>query len=114
VANKCADCGTAAQNSGNLSIRACGPRCPTEDDPRGSYQSAGTQALVDAIRATGARQPILVPGPITPTTSANGGSTRPTTRCTSSLPASTPTRACPATRCRVGTATWPTSATRRL
>jgi endoglucanase len=62
VANKCADCGPASANVGNPELKTCAGRCPTEDHPLGSYQSAGTQDLVDTIRATGARQPILVPG----------------------------------------------------
>jgi endoglucanase len=56
--NACADCISAI----DANTRGCGRRCPTQRTPRGSYWSAGTQALVDTIRATGARQPILVPG----------------------------------------------------
>jgi hypothetical protein len=59
VPNACADCATAADDA---STRGCGRRCPTGKAPRGSYRTAGTQVLVDTIRATGARQPILVPG----------------------------------------------------
>jgi hypothetical protein len=62
VPNHCADCGLARDHRGDLNLRGCGARCPTEDNRRGSYRSAGTQSLVNAIRATGARQPILVPG----------------------------------------------------
>lgn len=58
VPNACADCPSGI----DLNTRGCGPRCPTQRRPRGSYRSAGTQELVDTIRATGARQPILVPG----------------------------------------------------
>jgi endoglucanase len=58
VPNACADCDPAI----DADTRGCGPRCPTPHRPRGSYRSAGTQELVDTIRATGARQPILVPG----------------------------------------------------
>ncbi len=56
--NSCADCleGVTSNTLG------CGRRCPTRARPLGSYRSAGTQELVDTIRATGARQPILVPG----------------------------------------------------
>ncbi len=62
VPNACADCGGRADNRGNLSLVGCGALCPTEDHPLGSYASAGTQSLVNVIRATGARQPILAPG----------------------------------------------------
>ncbi len=62
VPNSCADCGTAHDHAGDLNRRGCGARCPTEDHPLGTYESAGTQSLVSVIRATGARQPILVPG----------------------------------------------------
>lgn len=42
--------------------------CTATDLPEGktrfgSYQTAGNQAMVDAIRATGARQPIIISGP---------------------------------------------------
>jgi hypothetical protein len=42
--------------------------CTATDMPEGmqrfgSYQTAGNQAMVDAIRATGARQPIIISGP---------------------------------------------------
>lgn len=42
--------------------------CLATDSPEGnnrfgSYQTAGNQAMVDAIRATGARQPIILSGP---------------------------------------------------
>jgi hypothetical protein len=42
--------------------------CTATDAPGGqtrfgSYQTAGNQAMVDAIRATGARQPIIISGP---------------------------------------------------
>ncbi|HEV7499896.1 MAG TPA: cellulase family glycosylhydrolase [Vicinamibacteria bacterium] len=59
VPNACADCVPAADDT---NTRGCGARCPTREAPRGSYRTAGTQALVDTIRATGARQPIVVPG----------------------------------------------------
>jgi hypothetical protein len=36
--------------------------CEVSDLETGSYQAAGMQQLVDVIRATGARQPILLPG----------------------------------------------------
>jgi len=36
--------------------------CEIEDPRRGSYQAAGMRSLVEAVRSTGARQPILVPG----------------------------------------------------
>lgn len=36
--------------------------CATSERPDGTYRAAGTQSLVDAIRSTGARQPIMVPG----------------------------------------------------
>ncbi|HVT20414.1 MAG TPA: cellulase family glycosylhydrolase [Mycobacteriales bacterium] len=60
VPNACGDCGPTT--SGDLNTKGCGNRCPHEDNPLGTYKSAGTQDLVDAIRATGAKQPILVPG----------------------------------------------------
>ncbi len=56
VPNGCGDCGDAQATPG------CGSLCPNTNHPLGMYESAGTQSLVDAIRATGARQPILVPG----------------------------------------------------
>jgi hypothetical protein len=56
--NACADCDDAITTN----TAGCGRRCPTPRRPRGSYRTAGTQELVDAVRATGARQPILVPG----------------------------------------------------
>jgi hypothetical protein len=62
IPNACADCGGRQDNASNPGIRYCGARCPTEDSPLGTYVSAGTQQIVDTIRATGARQPILVPG----------------------------------------------------
>jgi endoglucanase len=42
--------------------------CTATDSPEGqvrfgSYRTAGNQAMVDAIRATGARQPIIISGP---------------------------------------------------
>jgi hypothetical protein len=42
--------------------------CTATDAPGGetrfgAYQTAGNQAMVDAIRATGARQPIIISGP---------------------------------------------------
>jgi endoglucanase len=57
VPNACADCTPAT-----VDTTGCGARCPLRTDPRGTYRSAGTQELVDAIRAAGARQPILVAG----------------------------------------------------
>jgi hypothetical protein len=60
VPNACADCGATDRQNSNT--KGCGRRCPYQDAPLGSYRSAGTQSLVDAIRATGATQPILVPG----------------------------------------------------
>lgn len=59
VPNGCADCIRPAHDTNR---RGCGRRCPTRTAPLGTYQSAGTQELVDTIRAQGARQPILVPG----------------------------------------------------
>jgi endoglucanase len=58
VPNACLDCLPSVDSN----TRGCASRCPTRRHPRGSFRSAGTQELVDAIRATGARQPILVPG----------------------------------------------------
>lgn len=58
--NACGDCGPTS--SDDLNTKGCGNRCPHEDNPLGTYQSVGTQDLVDAIRGTGAKQPILVPG----------------------------------------------------
>lgn len=58
--NACADCGPTPRS--DPSTNGCGRRCPHQDNPLGSYRSAGTQRIVDAIRATGAKQPILVPG----------------------------------------------------
>jgi endoglucanase len=58
VPNSCADCLPVDE----ANRRGCGTRCPTRSRPLGTYRSAGTQELVDTIRATGARQPILVPG----------------------------------------------------
>jgi endoglucanase len=58
VPNACADCLPVDE----ANRRGCGARCPTRARPRGAYRSAGMQELVDTIRATGARQPILVPG----------------------------------------------------
>ena len=69
IPNACADCGDGSGDHPNTD--GCGARCPTEVVHRGgtlvsgadgTYTSAGTQALVDTIRATGATQPILVPG----------------------------------------------------
>jgi hypothetical protein len=54
--NRCADCHAP---------RAVPPgcqSCPTAEHPGGSYRAAGMQALVNAIRSTRARQPILSPG----------------------------------------------------
>ncbi|HVT64098.1 MAG TPA: cellulase family glycosylhydrolase [Mycobacteriales bacterium] len=60
VPNACGDCGPTT--SDDVNTRGCGNRCPHEDNPLGTYRSAGTQSLVNAIRGTGAKQPILVPG----------------------------------------------------
>ncbi|MHB8695921.1 MAG: glycoside hydrolase family 5 protein [Solirubrobacteraceae bacterium] len=69
IPNACADCSDGSQDHPN--IDGCGARCPTEvahhdgklvSGADGTYTSAGTQTLVDTIRATGAREPILVPG----------------------------------------------------
>jgi hypothetical protein len=57
VPNACADCTPRTSDT-----TGCGARCPLSGQPRGTYRSAGTQELVDTIRATGARQPILAPG----------------------------------------------------
>jgi hypothetical protein len=56
--NTCAVCYPEVHDD----TRGCGARCLPEGRVRGSFRSAGTQELVDTIRATGARQPILVPG----------------------------------------------------
>ncbi len=36
--------------------------CETRNKPKGKYRSAGMQELVDVIRATGATQPLMIPG----------------------------------------------------
>lgn len=36
--------------------------CPSHNKPHGHYRSVGTQKLVDVIRATGATQPLMIPG----------------------------------------------------
>jgi hypothetical protein len=60
--NACADCGEGLTTAGGGVIPGCGKRCPTQKHPRGTYRTAGTQRLVNTIRATGARNPILSPG----------------------------------------------------
>jgi hypothetical protein len=58
--NACADCADGVIPDGSVAP-GC-DACPTPNKPDGEYRAAGTQALVDAIRSTGAEQPILVPG----------------------------------------------------
>lgn len=53
--NACSDCEVAEV------LPACNA-CPTVGRPDGTYRAAGMQSLVDAVRSTGARQPILTPG----------------------------------------------------
>jgi hypothetical protein len=54
--NECADCSASDPPHG------CGSACPVRSHPDGTYKSAGIQALLSAIRSTGARQPIITPG----------------------------------------------------
>jgi hypothetical protein len=53
--NRCADCDAEQR------VPGCGA-CPTAAHPDGTYRAAGMQAIVNAIRSTGARQPIITPG----------------------------------------------------
>jgi len=58
--NGCADCADGSQPVGSAPP-GCDD-CPTQSHPNGTYDAAGLQSLVDAIRSTGARQPILASG----------------------------------------------------
>jgi endoglucanase len=54
--DECADCRASDVPAG------CGAACPLRTHAHGTYQAAGIQSLVNAIRSTGATQPIIAPG----------------------------------------------------
>jgi hypothetical protein len=59
--SRCADCADGLAGNGGSMPPGC-RRCPTLSKPQGRYRAAGMQALVDAVRSTGATQPVIVPG----------------------------------------------------
>lgn len=59
--NRCADCDGKLVEKGGEVNAGCS-RCPTPGKPQGRYRAAGMQALLDTVRATGAQQPVIVPG----------------------------------------------------
>ena len=54
--DECADCTASDVPTG------CATACPVPGHAPGTYRAAGIQALVNAIRSTGASQPIITPG----------------------------------------------------